>query len=86
MERRDWSVRFAWIRVRLEHVSEYKYLGCVFNEPGTDEAECRRKWRVGGKLQILLGLWLMIGVSSLIVLMSCMNHCSCLFLGMVVRQ
>ena len=27
----------------LEHVSEFKYLGCVLDEPGTDEAECSRK-------------------------------------------
>ena len=27
-------------RIHLEHVSEFKYLGCVF---GTDEVECSRK-------------------------------------------
>ena len=26
----------------LEHVSKCKYLGCVFEESGTDEAECSR--------------------------------------------
>ena len=25
--------------IRLEHVSEFKYLGCVLDETGTDEAE-----------------------------------------------
>ena len=30
-------------RIRLEHVSEFKYLGCVLVESGTDEAECSRK-------------------------------------------
>ena len=25
-------------RIRLEHVSEFKYLGCVLNESGTDGA------------------------------------------------
>ena len=30
-------------RICLEHVSEFKYLGCVLDEPGTDEAECSRK-------------------------------------------
>ena len=25
-------------RIRLEHVSEFKYLGCVLDESGTDEA------------------------------------------------
>ena len=29
--------------MRLEHVSEFKYLGCVLGESCTDEAECRRK-------------------------------------------
>ena len=28
---------------RLEHVSEFKYLGCVLNESGTEGAECSRK-------------------------------------------
>ena len=34
--------------IRLEHVSEFKYLGCVLDESDTDEAECSRKVRVGG--------------------------------------
>ena len=29
--------------IRLEHVSEYTYLGCVLDESVTDEAECCRK-------------------------------------------
>ena len=29
--------------IRLEHVSEFKYLGCVLDKSGTDEAECSRK-------------------------------------------
>ena len=29
--------------IRLEHVSEFKYLGCVLDESGTDDAECSRK-------------------------------------------
>ena len=28
---------------RLEHVSEFKYLGCVLEEAGTDGAKCSRK-------------------------------------------
>ena len=27
---------------RLEDVSEFKYLGCIVDESGTDEADCRR--------------------------------------------
>ena len=29
--------------IHLEHVSEFKYLGCVLDESGTDKAECSRK-------------------------------------------
>ena len=29
--------------MRLEHVSEFKYFGCVLDESSTDEAEYRRK-------------------------------------------
>ena len=29
--------------IRLGHISEYKYLGCVLDEPGTDGAKCSRK-------------------------------------------
>ena len=29
--------------VHLEHVSEFKYLGCVLGEADTDGAECSRK-------------------------------------------
>ena len=29
--------------IHLEHVSEFKYLSCVLDESGTDEAECSRK-------------------------------------------
>ena len=35
------------------------------------------KWRVGGGLQVLLGLWLMLGIFILSVLGSCMSHCWC---------
>ena len=39
--------------IRLEYVLEFKYLGCVLDESGTDEAECSRK--VGGGLQVSSG-------------------------------
>ena len=29
--------------IRLEHVSGFKYLGCVLDESSTDRAECSRK-------------------------------------------
>ena len=44
--------------IRLEHVSEFKYLGCVLEESGTDEAECSRKVasgrRVAGTIRSLV--------------------------------
>ena len=70
--------------IRLEHFSEFRYLRCVLDESCTDEAECSRRVRVRGGLQVQLGLWLILGVCSLSVLGSCMRHSSCLFLGMVV--
>ena len=30
-------------RIRLEHVSEFKYLRCLLDESGTEEAKCSRK-------------------------------------------
>ena len=36
--------------MRLEHVSKFKYLGCVLDESGTDEAECSRKGASGRKI------------------------------------
>ena len=34
-------------RICLEHVSEFKYLGCALEESGTDRAECSRKVAIG---------------------------------------
>ena len=34
----------------LEHVSEFKYLGCVLDESSTDEAECSRKMGSGRRV------------------------------------
>ena len=41
------------------------------------------RWRVGEGKQVLLVLWLVLGVCSLTVLGACMGHCWCLFLRMV---
>ena len=47
--------------IRLEHVSEFHYLGCVLDESGTDGAECRRKVvngrRVVGAIRSLVNAW-----------------------------
>ena len=44
--------------MQLEHVLEFKYLGCVLDESGTDAAECRRKavsgMRFGGPNRFLV--------------------------------
>ena len=44
--------------IRLEDVSEFKYLGCVLDESGTDGAECSRKVasgrRVAGAIRSLV--------------------------------
>ena len=46
--------------VRLEHVSEFKYLGCVLDEVGTNGAECSRKVasgrRVAGPIRSLVSV------------------------------
>ena len=39
--------------VRLEHVSEFRYLGCVLDEAGKNGAECSRK--VASGWQVSLG-------------------------------
>ena len=46
---------------------EFKYLGCVLNESGADEAECRIKVANERGLQVPLGIWLIIGVCRLSV-------------------
>ena len=34
---------FAWIKMWLEHVLEFKYLGFVLNEPYTGDTKCHSK-------------------------------------------
>ena len=36
--------------IRLEHVSEFKYLGCASDESGTDGAECCTKVKSGRRV------------------------------------
>ena len=44
--------------IRLQHVSKFKYLECVLNESGSDDAECSRKAasgrRVAGAIKSLV--------------------------------
>ena len=44
----EYEVNVVWIY--LEHVSEFKYLGCVLDESGTNWAECSRKVASGRKV------------------------------------
>ena len=71
--------------IRLEHVSKFKYLGCVLEESGRYEAECNRKVasgrRVAGAIRSLVNAKDL----QLSVLESCMRHCLFLFLCMAVR-
>ena len=60
---------------RLEYVSEFKYMGCVLDESGTNWAECSRK--VAGVIRSL-------EIARL--LEPCMKHCLYLFLRMTVKQ
>ena len=41
---------------RLEHMSKFKYIGCVFDESGTDGAECH-KMGASGKKIAFTGPW-----------------------------
>ena len=36
--------------MRMEHVSEFKYLGCILDESDTYEAECCRKLESGRRV------------------------------------
>ena len=62
-------------------MSEFKYVGCVLDESGTDETKRCRKVTGGRKVVDAIRSL----VRSLSVLGSCKSHCSCL-LYMVVRQ
>ena len=50
MERRNLELRVSVDRVRLKHISEFKYLGYVLEESGTDEVECCRKVGSGRRI------------------------------------
>ena len=72
--------------IRLEHVSEFKYLRCDLDESGKDVAECSRKMASGRMVEHVIRALVNAWSCSLSVLWSCMSHWWCLFLRMVVRQ
>ena len=41
--------------IRLDHVWQFKYLGCVLDESVTDGAECSRNVASGRRVQVVLG-------------------------------
>ena len=68
--------------IRLDHVSEFKFLGCVLDESGTDGAECSRKVASERRVAYAIRSLVMLRNFSLSVLESCMKHCLYLFLCM----
>ena len=60
--------------IHLEHALEFKYLRCVLDESGTDEAEFSRKLLSGRRVGAIRSLF-----NALSVLGSCMSHCWRLF-------
>ena len=73
-------------RIGLEHVSEFKYLGCVFDESGTDQAECSRKVASGRRDEGAIRSLVNARSLQLDLVGGCMNHYWCLLMRMVVRQ
>ena len=71
----EFEVEVCVDEIRLKHVSEFKYLGCVLDESGTDEAECRRK--VASGVRVSGAIKSLVNVSSLQLesATACMNHC-----------
>ena len=50
METMVWECEVHVDGICLEHVSEFKYLGCVLDESGTDGAECSTKVASGRRV------------------------------------
>ena len=63
---------------RLEQVSEFKYLRCVFYESRTYDAECRMKVASGRKVEGV--------IRSLMMQVLYTKGCSCLFDCMAVKE
>ena len=49
--------------VCLEHVSKFKYLGCVLDKAGTDWAECSRKAASGSR--VVGAIWSLVNARDL---------------------
>ena len=70
----------------LEHVSKFKYLGCVLDESGTDEAECHRK--VASRRRVAVAIRSLVNVRGLHLKCDRVLHETLLLpvLRMVVRK
>ena len=75
-------MRFGWTRCDW---SKRQNLN-ILDESSTDEAECSRKVVSGRRVSIAIRSLVNVEVCSLNVLVSCMSHCSCVFLCIVVRH
>ena len=73
--------------MQLEHVSEFKYLGYVLDESGTDEAVCRRNAASGMRVRS--------AISSLVTTRTLqleyarvlhLRLCLCLFICIAMRE
>ena len=73
-------------RIHLEHISEFKYLGCVLDKSGTDGVECCRKVASGRRVADAISSLVNARDLQFELLESCMRHCLCLFLCMAVIQ
>ena len=69
--------------IRLEHVSEFIYLGCVLVKLGIDGLECSRKVESGRRVAGVIGS--IVNARDLLH-ESCKKHTLYLFLCMAMRQ
>ena len=67
-------MRFAWTGCDWNMCRNLN-IWDVLNKSGTAEAECHRKVVSCRRLQVLLGSWLILEVSSLSVLGFSISHC-----------
>ena len=69
----------------MEYVPEFKYLGHLLSDSGTDETVCPRRVVSGMKVAGAIRSLVNVRVFSLSMLGAYMRHCLYLFLCMVVR-
>ena len=69
--------------ISLEHISEFKYLRCVLDQSGTDEAECSRKVERGRR--VVGAIMSLVNDRSLQLECACVSYYCYLFLCMVMR-